>query len=115
METFSPTSALSSVDLPTLGRPTSAAKPARNAGDCLPVSCSAMEFQRTQRCLCGGLFGPPSARSFAFGFDACLWHGAGDQEGLLVRLAGGAFYRIRGQRLPIGLQMFLQPCLGVLE
>src|SRR6478736_6327493 len=109
MDTFSPTSALSSVDLPTLGRPTSAAKPARNVGDGMLESCSVMRFQRLQRCLCGHLLGAPPARAFAFRLDAGVRYGAGDQESLFVRFARGAFHRVSRQALAVGLQAFLQP------
>src|SRR6185436_1843521 len=108
METFSPTSAFSSVDLPTLGRPTSAAKPARNA------AASDMT-QRLQRRLCRHLLGAAAAAALAFGLDAGVGHNARHPEDLHVRLAAGALDGVHGQRMPIRLQEFLQARLGVFE
>src|SRR5688572_8935057 len=111
METFSPTSALSSVDLPTFGRPTSAAKPARKAA----VGWSDMQAQCLQRGLRGCLLGAAAAWTRAFGLDARMLHVAGDQESLGVRLAGGLFDRVHGQLPALRLQMLLQAGLGSLE
>jgi len=74
-----------------------------------------MDAQRVQRGLRGHLFGAAAARPLAFGVDARMRHGAGHQEGLGVWLAAGALDRVHRQRVPTGLQMFLQARLGILQ
>src|SRR6186713_2059228 len=106
MESFSPTSALSSVDLPTLGRPTSAANPARNLPGPAPapeVLSSVIQPQCLQRCLRGCLFGAPTARAFALRLEGRLRDGAGDQEGLSVWLAARALDGVDRQRARVAL------------
>src|SRR6187399_3181359 len=108
MESFSPTSAFSSVDLPTLGRPTSAAKPARN------VAGSFMHTQPTQGSLCRDLFGTPAARPFALGLERRVRHDAGHEKGLGVRLAADALDGVLRQCATIGLKIFLQAGFRIL-
>ena len=95
MESFSPTSALSSVDLPTLGRPTSAAKPARNVRRVASVPAPERFLQsynpnaRNAACA-ASLLGTAPARPFALGLERGMRDDAGNQEGLRMRLAAGA-------------------------
>src|SRR5258706_11041005 len=82
MLTCSPTSRLSKVDLPTLGRPMSATMPLRDR----PAS-SLPEFKPLQslaRCL---LFGGPPRAAFATSAQRKLRDLAFDDERLLVRFA----------------------------
>ena len=116
MLSFCPTSALSSVDLPTFGRPTRAAKPLRKSGagslDCglsvaarSPPACGSAASCSARR----RLEPLPSARS------SQRRHLAADVEDLRVGLALDALHRVARQRKTARLQVLLQARLGILE
>src|SRR5688572_17283225 len=103
-----PTSRFSSVDLPTFGRPTIVAVPARCAGR---GSGARRELISLPRSLL--LRGPP-AGAFAQRAYAHLRDDAFDLELLLVRLAAGRHHGVLGQRALAPLEIFLQQRLGIL-
>ena len=115
MLSFCPTSALSSVDLPTFGRPTSAAKPLRKSGaGALNWVCP--EAFRSPRAALGGLLlGAAPARAATLGARPSARHLAADAEGLRVILALDVQHRVARQAKPARLQVLLQARLGVLE
>ena len=62
--------------------------------------------QRAQRRLRGDLFGAAPARPFSLGLERGMRHGAGNEEGLRMRLAAGALdgvHRQRRDRWPAGV------------
>src|SRR5262249_12098174 len=105
-----PTRPLISVDLPTLGRPTTATSPQRKS--------SAAADSAARRLLIGarrrGLRGGAAARAGAARSDAERRDAADDLEGLQVRLAAYADDRVLGDRKPPSLQPFLQQRLRIL-
>src|SRR5690348_6918209 len=103
MLSFSPTSAFNSVDLPTLGRPTRAAKPLRNSSVMLDI---------VQYSLGRLLLGSPAARARALRSHSQLRHFAGHVESLGVRLALRPVHPIAWQRISLRLQILLQAGLG---
>src|SRR5690606_15263259 len=107
MLTLRPTSAFSSVDLPTLGRPTSAIKPARKP------SASMTDF--LEKTLCGGLLGAAAAGAFGARLELQRRYAAGHLEYLPV---GGTADRqgfVLGQAESPLLQQFLQARLWILQ
>src|SRR5579863_527493 len=102
-----PTKALTSVDLPTLGRPATATKPARKPG-------SAM-VHLLQGMLRRFLLRAASAARLALGADLQRLHAATHPEHLLVRFAAYGLDCIHRQGQVAGLQHFLQARLGILE
>ena len=116
-----PSSAFSSVDLPTFGRPTIAANPQRCARLhgrgarsplVLPVTSasvrSASVARRPARRGAGSRRWPRPCRPSA-STEQRTWND------LIVRLARSRFDRIDGQRQAARLQRFLQTRLGILE
>ena len=102
-----PTSALTSVDLPTLGRP-------RYRDEaCTEIRIS--HVRSLQGATCSFLFGGTAAAGLAFGADMQQADAAADTEGLLMGLAAHRFYGIHRQGQFAGLQHFLQAGLGILE
>src|SRR5439155_8454327 len=103
-----PMSALSSVDLPTLGRPTMATQPLRNGGArpgrSASASCGVLIRGRG-----GGLLSSAAAHAFAGRCDPQRSNPADDFEGLLMRLPLHGDDRILGDRQAPRLEPFLQP------
>ena len=115
MLSFSPTSALSSVDLPTLGRPTSAAKPQRSGFDCRHRGCS-------RDCSCCSTLSAASCSArrrlepLPCGAQLERCHLAGQPENLRVGLALDALDAYSGgKREAARLQILLQARLRILE
>src|SRR5947207_14646165 len=106
IDILAPTSALTSVDLPTLGRPTIAISPQRNA----PSSASSPRclFIRLRR---GGLLRGPPARSRSGRRDIQRRDAADDLEYLQMCLAADFQDRVFRHRQPPALQPFLEPRL----
>src|SRR5690606_8193222 len=112
MLTLAPTRALTSVDLPTLGRPMTATWPARWGVVLIGALYGSGELG--QHGLGGLLLGGATGVTAAFGGDRRFGQGAGDVEGLVVVLAALGQQRVHRQRVLARLQPFLQPGLGVL-
>src|SRR6185437_15505076 len=115
MLTFCPTSALSSVDLPTFGRPTSAAKPQRKSAEGSVIASTYGIIHGRQYALRGLLLGTPAARSLARGGKPQRRDLTGHVEGLRVGLPLDPLYFVPRQRDPAGLEILLQASLRVLE
>ena len=118
---FCPTRALSSVDLPTLGRPTMATRPhrcgsapigssIRSAADCRLVA-GAQGVEHAARRL---LLGHAARAAFARLDQVQRRHHALDLEGLRMRLAARRTDAVGRHRQAARLQPFLQLGLGVL-
>src|ERR1700722_16558597 len=88
MLSFWPISAFSKVDLPTFGRPTSAAKPQRKS--------SLMNF--TQYCRGSLLLGAPPAQALPDGAQGQRAHFTAHPEGLRMNLPFGAHHLVGRQR-----------------
>src|SRR5262245_19671218 len=108
MLTFAPTRQLRSVDLPTLGRPTIATRPARCAGAASGARCELIRLARSL------LLGAAAAGALSPRAYVELGNHAFDLELLLVRLAPRADHRILRQREPTCLQVLMQHRLGIL-
>src|SRR5215469_7891061 len=115
MLSFCPTSALSRVDLPTFGRPTSAAKPQRKSaeGSVIAIICGRVEAR--QYALGRLLLGTPAARAAALGGKPQHRHLAGHMKGLLVRFPLDPLHPVAREHDAARLQVFLQARLGILE
>src|SRR5690242_13401362 len=102
MLTFCPTRALSSVDLPTFGRPTSAAKPQRKSaeGSVTGRLCAGMDGR--QYALGGLLLGTPAARSAALARKLQRRDLADHVESLGMRLALDPLHLVARQHEPPG-------------
>src|SRR5437660_3983555 len=110
---FSPTSALTSVDFPTDGRPTIAICPARCAVAVRSAMCRAGNDARERSC--GGiLLGSAPARSAAACCHRQRRDSTVDFELLRVRLACRRDDSIFGHRVTARLQPFLQARLRIL-
>ena len=118
MLSFSPTSAFSSVDLPTLGRPASATKPLRNS---LSVTVSLtlwphrQAFRVAEHALGGLLLGAAAARAAALRAPRQRLDLAAHPKHLRVQFALDALDDVARQRQAPRLQQLLQPRLRVLE
>src|SRR5882672_1835078 len=108
MLSLQPTRWFSSVDLPTLGRPTIATVPARCSDTVSDLDCTLVGLAR------GRLFGSAATGALPEGADTELWDGAFDLELLFVCLAAGGHDSVLGQRQPASLQIFLEQGLGIL-
>src|SRR6185437_13104210 len=106
-----PTSAFSSVDLPTEGRPTIATWPAR----CAASSAIATRFRQQIERLCRGLLlGGTAACAGAARRDPEVGDPALDDECLRVRLAGRRDDLVDWLGQPPLVQRFLQPRFRIL-
>src|SRR5438132_1239322 len=103
---FCPTRWLSSVDLPTFGRPTIATRPVR-------CTASLMRDRARIRRPCGFLLGAAAAQALALRADVELGYFARHLKNLLVRLAVHGDHRIARQRQLAALQMLLEQRFGV--
>ena len=110
IEILAPTSALTSVDLPTLGRPTIAIWPQRNALAAVGSGARCL-FIRLRR---GGLLRGPPARPRSDRRDIQRRDATDHLEYLQMRLAADFDDRVFRHRQPPALQPFLEPRLGIL-
>ena len=110
IEILAPTSALTSVDLPTLGRPTIAIWPQRNALAAVGSGARCL-FIRLRR---GGLLRGPPARPRSDRRDIQRRDATDDLEYLQMRLATDFDDCIFRHRQSPALQPFLEPRLGIL-
>src|SRR5262245_23501831 len=101
------TSALSSVDLPTFGRPASAAKPQRNDSSAIGDA-----FQQAARRL---LLGVLATVALAALRETHLLHLGTHGEMLLVRLSFDALDRVARSRQATRLEELLESRLRILE
>src|SRR5690606_15236033 len=108
---FSPTSALSSVDLPTFGRPTIATYPQRLSPPYSGLVTGELREHRRR----GILLGEPTAAASPDRFDVESVHSTEHREHLLVIAPLDVRDRVGRQRETAALQPFLQPRLRVLE
>src|SRR5512139_1772966 len=123
MLTLRPSSVFRMVDLPTFGRPTSAAMPQRDSppGPVASTSCcgSVMRLrllvQSGEHALRGSLLRAAPARAFAAFVQAERRDLAARHEPLVVRVAAHLLHRIGRQAQAAGLQQLLQPRLRVLQ
>src|SRR5712671_519428 len=118
MVTLEPTSALTSVDLPTLGAPISATKPQRVAGFALSSGVSSIITAADAFALdhhgCRDLFGGALAAADAFGrLQSRQIHG--DAKLRIVMRPGALDLPVHRRRQPLGLRPFLQHGLGIAQ
>src|SRR6185369_14062785 len=107
---FSPISALSSVDLPTFGRPMIATKRQRLVSPSLGLTRQHRQHRR-----CRFLLGMTAARSLTVGVRIFLFDGAIDDERLFMIAATHGLHAVARQLVASALEPFLQTRLWVFE
>src|SRR5690349_23284696 len=111
MVTLEPTSALTSVDLPTLGAPISATKPQRVSGSLIGAAGDAFALDHHG---CGDFLGGALAASDALGRREARQ--VDRHPKLRIVMRAGAFHlAIDRGRKAFALRPFLQHCLGIAQ